>query len=154
MADRAKTRRCSIYTRKSTEEGLDQAVTDSTTVNLPWGDTLAAVLVGLKTTLTVALLTVLTTAVAKLPGWIKPFIGKALTDQLLNRAIDYAINTTSGAVKGEVLQINVGSQVVARALEYAFNHGAGWLLTWMGDKDMVKEKLIARLDVAKDVALR
>lgn len=125
---------------------LAQAATD-TTVTVPWGDTLAQVLTAAQETLTVLLLGVVAAAVAKLPGWAQIIINTWRVEQLLAKAITYGINTTVGAVKGEQLQVEVGNVVVKKALDYAIASAPGWLIAWMGGEAMVKQKIMARVDV-------
>lgn len=125
-----------------------------TTVTVPWGNLLSSLLLSLQETITVALLAVLTAVIARLPGWVTSIIGTARVDQLLTRAIDYAIATTAGAVQGEALSVDVGNAVVAKALRYALEHGPGWLIGWMGGAEMVAEKIIARVPVTASGALR
>lgn len=124
-----------------------------TTVTIPWGDTLSTILVGFQDTFTVTLLAVLSLVVARMPGWVTAIMGPAKIEQLLTKAIDYAIATTAGAVKGQELSMDVGNRIAARALRYAVEHGPGWLIEWAGGEKKVGEKIVARLPVAKDAAL-
>lgn len=124
-----------------------------TVVTLPWGDLLGAVLIYAQEAVTFALISVLALVTARLPSWVQAIIGKVMTEQLLRRAIDYAIATTRGAVKGQSFDVDVGNQIVAKALRYALDHGAGWLITWMGGEARVAEKIVARLDVDAEAVI-
>lgn len=124
-----------------------------TTVVVPWGDTLAEILTQSRDGLTVLLLGALTAAVAKFPGWVQGIIATAKVNQLLEKAIDFGINTTIGAVKGETLTVDVGNKVVKQAVDYVMKHAPDRLIGWMGGEDMIKEKVIARVEVGKGAAL-
>lgn len=92
--------------------------------------------------------------VRKLPEQIASILIAARVDQLLQKAIDYAINSVAGAAKDKALSVDVGSAVVAQAVQYAIDHGPGWLIGWMGGADMIREKIIARLNVDEAAALK
>ena len=123
------------------------AQASDTTVTVPWGDTLAQIMTGLQETITVILLGVLTAAVAKLPGWVQAILNTWRVNQMLEKAIDYGINTTIGAVKGQELSVDVGNAVVKTAVEYVVTHAPGWLITWMGGDEMIRQKLMARVNI-------
>lgn len=126
---------------------------DDTTVVVPWGDTLAALLLHFQEFLTVTLLGLLSVVVAKMPSWVTAIMGPAKVEQLLTRAIDYAISTTAGAVKGQEVSVQVGNELAAKALRYAIKHGPKWLIDWAGGQEMLAEKIVARIDVIKDGAI-
>lgn len=92
--------------------------------------------------------------VRKLPAQIASILIAARVDQLLQKAIDYAINSVAGAAKDKALSVDVGSAVVAQAVQYAIDHGPGWMIGWMGGADMIREKIIARLNVDAAAALK
>jgi parvulin-like peptidyl-prolyl isomerase len=68
-------------------------------------------------------------------------------EQLLARAIEYGINATKDATKDKTLDINVGSQVIANAAEYATASGWKHLVDWLGGYEGLKQKVYARLDL-------
>jgi len=107
-------------------------------VSIPIGDWLGA------------LLTSVETLVVGLVGWVvakwAPAVVKPiLTEQLLARAVDYALAAVEGAAKGKVLTIPVTNQVIATAAEYAVANAPG-LAKWLGDT--LEPKIIARLSSA------
>jgi opacity protein-like surface antigen len=89
-----------------------------------------------------------------LPGQIQAVIRTAQVDQLLAKAIAYGINTTAGAARDKTLSLDVGNEVVAQALTYAVDAGPRWLEDWLGGKEGVRKRIIARLDVAPEAALK
>jgi len=92
--------------------------------------------------------------IRKLPGQVSGMLMAMRVDQLLVKAIDYAINATAGAARDKPLKVNVGNEVVAQAINYAVNHGPGWLLGWIGGEVVLREKIIARLNVDASAALK
>jgi hypothetical protein len=83
----------------------------------------------------------------KLPGQLASILATMRVDQLLEKAIGYAINATAGAMKGKPLSIDVGSEVVEKALQYVVDNGPVVLINWMGGVDGIKQKIIARIDL-------
>lgn len=92
--------------------------------------------------------------IRKLPGQLSGILMATRVDQLLVKAIDYAINATAGAAKDKPLKIDVGNKVVAEAMSYAIVHGPGWILSWIGGEQALREKIIARLNVDQNTALK
>lgn len=111
---------------------------DATPVVIPIGDWSIAIL-GSVSSCVVALLG---WVVAK---WVPAIIRPYLTDQLLGRAVDYAIAVVAGATKGKVLTLPVANQVLAEAASYAVAN-APTLAKWLGNT--LEPKLIARLSSA------
>lgn len=107
---------------------------DGQTIGVPIGDWIA----GIAATIGLVLVTVLTRALAFAPSIVKTL----LTEQLLKRAIDYALAAVAGAAKGKVLEVRVANDVIRTAAQYAVDNGAPWLLKWIGD---LGPKLAARL---------
>lgn len=68
-------------------------------------------------------------------------------EQLLERAVEYGINATKNATKGQKLDINVGSAVIANAAEYATASGWKFLVDWLGGLEGIKQKVFARVDL-------
>lgn len=119
-------------------------------VSIPWGDWLAAS----ASTLVTLAASALAFALARLPASINAMIKTWRVEQLLERAVAYGINTVAGAAKGHTLSVPVANKVIEQALEYAVENGSDALVKWMGGADAIEKKLIARLDVEKDAALR
>lgn len=121
----------------------------TTTVVIPWGDWLAAII----NESGPVLLAIALWLIRKLPAaWLSEQNIKRI-DHLLDRAISYGINTVAGAAKGKELSADVGSEVVAQALNYAIEHGPGSLVGWAGGENGIREKIIARLSLKPDAAL-
>lgn len=118
-------------------------------VNIPWGDWFYE---GAS-----AIITFLGLAIAwglrHLPARLVALAQTLQVEQLLRNAVEFGINRTAGAVKGEALSVPVANKVLEQALEYAVKYAPGWLLNWVGGEEGVKDKLIARIPVAKDGAL-
>jgi hypothetical protein len=92
--------------------------------------------------------------VRKLPKQLADILIGMRVEQVLQKAITYAINAVAGATKDKPLSINVGNEVVATAVQYVVDHAPTWLVKWMGDGDLLREKIIARLDVEAKASLK
>lgn len=79
-------------------------------------------------------------------------LGQGRVDQLLEKAVQYGINATKGAVAGRTLTVPVGNEVLERAFEYALRH-APRLVSWAGGAIALREKIIARLNLEEDAAV-
>lgn len=77
--------------------------------------------------------------------WLPTWIRTQLTEQLLGRAVDYALAVVAGAAKGKVLEIPVANAVLREAAAYAVAHAPA-TAKWIGDT--LEPKLIARLSAA------
>lgn len=119
-------------------------------VSIPWGDWFY----NGATTIIAILGAILAWGIRHLPSRFVAIAQTAQVEQLLNKAIDYAINRTAGAVKGRALTLNVANQVLETAIEYAVTYAPAWLIGWVGGQQGLRDKIIARLDVGKDVALK
>jgi hypothetical protein len=89
-------------------------------------------------------------ALRLLPGQIYSVIVAMRADQLLLKAIDYAINMVQGASKDKSLTVDVQNAVLAKALQYVLDNAPGWLQQWMGGPVQIANKIIARLNIAPD----
>jgi hypothetical protein len=131
---------------------LAQSLTDAPidgVVNIPWGDWFYE---GAS-----AIITVLGMAIAwglrHLPARLVALAQTLQVEQLLRNAVEFGINRTAGAVKGQALPVPIANKVLEQALEYAVKYAPGWLLNWVGGEEGVKDKLIARIPVAKEGAI-
>ena len=107
---------------------------DPTRLSIPYGDWVAA----LGATIGAVLAAIVGRALSFAPAIVKTL----LTEQLLKRAVDYALAAVNGAAKGKVLEIHVANEVIRKAAQYAVDNGAPWLLKWIGD---LGPKIVARL---------
>jgi hypothetical protein len=121
----------------------------STSVSLPIGDWLAdaAAFIGAIAAAVVAWL------LRKLPASVQQVLTTMQAEQLLGKAIDYALNAVAGAEKGKTLDVKVGSAVVASAVQYVVDHGPTWLIAWLGGAAAIEQKIIARLDLDANSAV-
>lgn len=128
---------------------LAQQVAGDGQVVVPWGDWLAAA----AGTLVTLAGTVLAFALARLPASLLTMIKTWQVDQLLQQSISYGINMAAGAAKGQALTVPVANKVAESALEYAVTNGSAALLAWMGGKDVIAQKIVARLDLQPDAVV-
>ncbi len=73
-------------------------------------------------------------------------------EQLLGKAVTYGINATAGAVKDRPLSIDVGSEVIQNALQFAIDNAPSLVKT-LGGTDLIRQKIIARLSLDENVAV-
>ena len=120
-----------------------------TSVLVPWGDWLATAL----TIINSLALPVIGGAVAwmfrALPSWAVNFFRTISVEQWLQRALDFGVNTTIGAVRGKSMTLNVGNEVVAKALSYIAEHAPEWLKSWLGGTEGIRDRLVARLQTSE-----
>lgn len=115
-------------------------------VVIPWGDMLAAS-AGTLATLAASVLAI---ALARLPASILAMIKTWQVDQLLERSIGYGINMVAGAAKGQAMTVPVANKVIEAAVEYAVVNGSAVLIKWMGGKNVIEQKVIARLNLVPE----
>lgn len=131
------------------QDGADIVVAvPPTEVVLNWGDFLAILLANLAQPDSVAWTAfglAMTWLVAKLPGPAQWAFKVFKVDQLLEKSLVAAINSTKGAVVGQSLSVNVGSEVLAKAAQYAVDNGQKGIIDWMGGRAGIEEKLLARM---------
>jgi hypothetical protein len=120
------------------------------TVEIPWGDWIA----DSASSLAMVAIAIVGWALRKLPAAWLSIIKTAQVEQLLNKAIDAGIARVAGAARGQKLTIDVANKVLAEALQYAVRNGAGALVAWAGGVDGLRDKIISRLDVNADVAMK
>lgn len=141
----------------SAPEVLAQTATTTEVVNLPnddqvvipWGEWVGAAAMFLAASAAA----LIAYGFRFLPAEWAAMAKTARVDQLLERAIQYGANTVKGATKDQVMTVPVANDVVEGALEYAVNHGPKSILGWVGGEEGLRQKIIARLDIAKDEAI-
>lgn len=88
-----------------------------------------------------------------LPASILQILRTAQAEQLLDKAINYGVNAVADATRDKTLSVNVGNAVVAQALQYAIDHGPGWMIGWLGGEAAIRQKIIARLNLEAAAAV-
>lgn len=129
---------------------MAQAAPATTTVAVPVGDWLTDTAAFLGPLLAAVVLWM----IRKLPPQVAALLMSMRVDQLLNKAITYAINSVATATHDKPLTLDVGNAVVAQAVQYAIDHGPSGLIDWMGGTEKIRQKIIARLNVSAGVALK
>lgn len=122
----------------------------NTTVSIPWGDWLMAA----RDTVVAVVLALVTYAFRALPSNVAAMLTSARVIQVVEKGIDYGFNSVEGAIKGKRLDVNVGSEVVAQAVQYVVDQAPGWMVSWVGGEEGIRRMVIARLPVAEDAALK
>lgn len=125
------------------------------TIGLPWGDWVGAVVDFAATVALPIALAFLARLFAILPGPVVQILRTFQVEQLIQRAIDFGINATKGATKGQVLTVDVGSAVVATALQYVLDKAPAQIIKWIGGELRLREMILARLTLeeAADISV-
>jgi hypothetical protein len=125
--------------------------TPAATVTVPWGDWLSAGIEQIVIPILAAVLLALLAWAAKfLPASLRAYAttkNTAAVEQLLQKAISFALNKAALASAGQSISVPVGSATIANALSYAVAHGPQWLLDLAGGTTGIEQKIIARLPV-------
>jgi hypothetical protein len=79
-------------------------------------------------------------------------IGAIGGERLIRNAVDYGLNAVEGAAKGKTLSVNVGSQVLAEAANYAMREGAPWLVKRLGGPEGIRQKVFRALELSEQAS--
>lgn len=79
-------------------------------------------------------------------------MGQGSMNELLEKAVNYGINVTQGAVRNQTMNIKVGNEVLERATEYALRHAPG-LVAKYGGLTTLREKIVARLELDAEASV-
>ena len=74
--------------------------------------------------------------------WAPPLVRQYLTDQVIERAVHYALGRIEGAAAGKELDLKTSNEVLAAAEQYTVTL-APKVAVWLGDK--LKPLLLAKL---------
>lgn len=124
-------------------------VPEGTEIVIPWGTYISE----LSSLASALIFGAIVWLMRKLPGQVVSFLRTVRAEQLIQRAIEYGINTTAGAVKDETLRISIGNEVIAKAVNYAVEKGSGGLVEWLGGPNGIGKMIIARLDVVPEATV-
>lgn len=131
------------FAAETAPETVAQAQSEATKVVWGWGAAASqaaqfvAYLVGLG----------LAYALRQLPANLVAILSNMRVELLLQNAINYGVNAVDGAVKGKTLQVNVGNEVLAKALQYAVDNSSTWLQSWAGGPEGLAKKIWGRLNL-------
>lgn len=92
-----------------------------TSVDLPWGDWITAVLQPVSAVLVPLAAAAATAGIAKVSPWASLFLSRARVQSAIQAGADYGVNAVAGAVKGKTLTVPVGSAVIAAGVQHVVN---------------------------------
>lgn len=72
-------------------------------------------------------------------------------EQLLQKALEFGINSTAGAERNATLKVDVANSVLRKAANYAIANGWPKLIDFLDGPDGILQKLFARLDIPVEV---
>jgi hypothetical protein len=127
------------------------ALASDTQVNVPIGAWIDGVADVVTPVIVLAIGGGLIRVAGPIAGPLIGMLGQKRVNQLLDKAIRYAFNAVKGVTpNGGVLSVDVGNEVIARAMNYAIAHAPKLVSTVIGGQDRLREKIIARLDLPAD----
>ena len=130
-----------------------QPATDTAVVTVPLGTWIASYAQAAVEIVTALVMAAVTWGLRRLPASIGAVLKGLITQQLVEKAISFGVNTVAGAAKGKTLTFDVGNQVLANALNYVVEHTPGWLLAWTGGVNAIRDHIIALLPVEDGASL-
>ncbi|SER61970.1 hypothetical protein SAMN05216548_1319 [Faunimonas pinastri] len=123
---------------------------DGYSVTVPWGSLLIEFIVAFGGVIVAAILAIYHLVLKHLPAPIRTFLEQRNADQLLERMINYGLNSAAGAAKGKTLNMEVGSRVMQAALGYGFGQAPKRLAKYFDQGHpgvAVAKAIYARLDM-------
>jgi hypothetical protein len=89
-----------------------------------------------------------------LPEQIVGILRTLRVEQILDKAIAYGVNAVAGAAQGKNLDVKLGSQVLAEAVQYAVDRAPGWVIEWTGGREGIEKMITARLPMEADSSVK
>ena len=117
----------------------------TTAVVLPWGEWVVAFATAAQAVLMPLLVALATGLVARFAPLLSYVLSKSVVEGMVRRVTDYALNAVSGAAKGQVLTVPVGSAVIAAAVQRAADQAPGFVVKAAGGLPGIAEKVFRRL---------
>lgn len=133
---------------------LAQPATDTAIVTVPYGTWLTSGAAGVQEIVVSIIMGLIAFAGRKLPKAVGAVLKGLLTQQLVERAIAFGMNTVTGAVNGRRLDVSVGNVVLANALNYAITHAPEWFVKWVGGASAIRDHIIALLPMDAESTLQ
>lgn len=85
-------------------------------------------------------------ALRSLPSNIAGILKTFRVDQLLIKAVTYGISMVVDATRDKKWNVDLGSSIIAHAIEYALSKMPEWMRTWIGPLDNLISMVIARIE--------
>ncbi|WP_053221185.1 hypothetical protein [Methylobacterium indicum] len=125
----------------------ETATADTTRVTLsaaPWIELVREIVI---TAVIPAVAAYLIQAIRKVYPWAALFLTQARVEQMANAVTEYAINAVPGAVKEGKLSVNVGSHVIAKAVQRAVDAAPAKALEAAGGQAGLAEIVFRKLNL-------
>lgn len=100
--------------------------------------------------LTLALGGIIAWAFRALPTRIASLLMTLQAEQLMTRALTFAINSVAGATRDKVWTVDVRNQVLKEFVTYVLVHGSAAAKTFIGTPAVIAEKGLSRIDAPTD----
>lgn len=121
-------------------------------VTIPYGNWIAAAAPLVGAILFMASMALLAYLIARFaPPWLQAALNKQVLDVVQRYAadaIEWGVQAVQGATKGKEVSINVGSEVVAAAVQHAVDTWPKAVIDQLGGAEGIKNEIIKRLEDA------
>ncbi len=127
------------------------ALAQTTTVQVPFGDWVGAVVPFLGVLVLALLGTGIALVLPHLPAWAQGLATAQLQAQLTAAvafAVEWAVQDVSEAAKGKTLTIDVGNELLAKGAQKAIDVLPGKVVEWAGGAEGIKEQVLAHFENA------
>ncbi|MFE1601649.1 hypothetical protein [Methylobacterium sp. ID0610] len=123
-----------------------------TTVEIPWGAWLAALMPSVASVAVTILAGVASAALGKVAPWLTLFISQKRIEATIQTAVDYGINAVEGATKDGKLSVPVGSRVLAVALQRAVDSTPKWIIDAVGGPAEIAARIFRALHLDENAS--
>lgn len=122
-------------------------VTSDTTVVVPVGNWISEILTGGAALIGSLALAAFAWFLRLIPKAVADALRVAQVEQIIQRGVDYGIGAVAGAAKDKSLSVDVGSKVLAEALNYIVQQAPAWFLKFVGGPEALRQMILARLNL-------
>lgn len=125
-----------------------------TSVDLPWGDWITAVLQPAAAILVPIAAAAVTAGVAKISPWASLVLSRQRVQSAIQAGADYGINAVSGAVKGKTLTVPVGSAVIAEGVQHVVNTTPAKVVNKAGGAEGIAKMIFRALPLDEHASIQ
>lgn len=129
-----------------TGASAEVVVAPENTIVIPWGGWAQLVLSNLTEVALAVVAAFAAYAAQQVPVLLRPFVNNKRVETLIRNAVLSSLAKVGDAVAGKQLTVQVNSEVLRYALQYALQHAGPGLIKWMGNSlPMVVDKILAQM---------
>ena len=135
-------------------QAADVVTKGDTATIVPYGDWI----VGIAQTIEAVLIPVVTALIMGVIGHYLPFLSLFVKAPMVERAVrnagDFAMQSISGMAKGQTIDLNMGSTIIAAGAQRMVDQAPGWLSKAAGGPAGIAEKLFRVLPLHPEATAR